>query len=268
MEIPKIEQKKKQKEKQQEVSQILNELTEGYDSDIEQQLSAERIQAVEMEIQQDEHPMMETDDEDPPDVKYQKKKLKRELRAEAMRRQEEAARTVADFDDVVECWDNLDENWNRRVQYHEVTRGDVPLEYGCSPEASVVPAWLSKPSQQAIRHGRFLDAIFTRPEELHEMTGHDIIPALLKDLKMEYKDLLFRLVVQGQSTTQLAETIGQSDRNIRKKKMRLLNRLREDLYEELHGKKDPSRREMAFLAEYEKTALGEAESGEKEWCVV
>ena len=185
-----------------------------------------------------------------------------------MRRQEEAARTVADFDDVVECWDNLDENWNRRVQYHEVTRGDVPLEYGCSPEASVVPAWLSKPSQQAIRHGRFLDAIFTRPEELHEMTGHDIIPELLKDLKMEYKDLLFRLVVQGQSTTQLAATIGQSDRNIRKKKMRLLNRLREDLYEGLHGKKDPSRREMAFLAEYEKTALGESESGEKERCVV
>ena len=39
MEIPKIEQKKKRKEKQQEDSQILNELTEGYDSDIEQQLS-------------------------------------------------------------------------------------------------------------------------------------------------------------------------------------------------------------------------------------
>ena len=97
MEIPKIEQKKKQKEKQQEDSQILNELTEGYDSDIEQQLSAERIQAMEMEIQQDEHPVMEKDDEDPPDVKYQKKKLKRELRAEAMRRQEEAARTVADL---------------------------------------------------------------------------------------------------------------------------------------------------------------------------
>ena len=51
MEIPKIEQKKKQKEKQQEDGQILNELTEGYDSDIEQQLSAERIQAVYMENQ-------------------------------------------------------------------------------------------------------------------------------------------------------------------------------------------------------------------------
>ena len=75
MEIPKIEQKQKKKEKQQEDSQILNELTEGYDSDIEQQLSAERIQAVEMEIQQDEHPVMETDDEDPSDAKYQKKKL-------------------------------------------------------------------------------------------------------------------------------------------------------------------------------------------------
>lgn len=268
MEIPKIKQKQKQKEKQQEDSQILNELAEGYDSDIEQQLSAERIQAMEMEIQQDEHPVMETDDEDPPDAKYQKKKLKRELRAEAMRRQEEAARTEADFDDVVECWDKLDENWNRRVQYHEVTRGDVPLEYGCSADASVVPAWLSKPSQQAIRHGRFLDVVFTRPDELHQMAGHDIIPGLLRDLKMEYKDLLFHLVIQGQSTTQLAEAIGQSDRNVRKKKMRLLNRLREDLYEELLGKHDLSRREMVFLAEYKKAALSEAENGEKERCAV
>lgn len=266
MEKPKIEQKRK--ENQQEDGQILNELTEGYDSDIEQQLSAERIQAMEMEIQQDEHPLMEDDNEDPPDTKYQKKKLKRELRAEAMQRQEEAARTEADFNEVVECWDKLDDNWNRRVQYHEVTRGDVPLEYGCSADASVVPAWLSKPSQQAIRHGRFLDVIFTRPEELHEMAAHDIIPELLKDLKMEYKELLFHLVVQGQSTTQLAEAIGQSDRNIRKKKMRLLNRLREDLYEELLGKHDLSRREMVFLAEYKKAALSEAESGEKERCAV
>lgn len=264
---PEIEQKRK-KNQQEDDGQILNELTEGYDSDIEQQLSAERIQAMEMEIRQDEHPMMEDDDEEPPDSKYQKKKLKRELRAEAMRRQEEAARTEADFDEVVECWDKLDDNRNRRVQYHEVTRGDVPLEYGCSADASVVPAWLSKPSQQAIQHGRFLDVIFTRPDELHQMAAHDIIPELLRNLKMEYKDLLFHLVVQGQSTTQLAETIGQSDRNVRKKKMRLLNRLREDLYEELHNKRNLSRREKEFLTEYEETAHSEAESGEKERCAV
>ncbi len=37
--------------------QILGELGEGYESELEQQLSAERIQRMELDIRQDEHPI-------------------------------------------------------------------------------------------------------------------------------------------------------------------------------------------------------------------
>ena len=39
-----------------------------------------------------------------------RKKVKRELRSEAMTRLEEAARTEADFENVISCWDKLDAN--------------------------------------------------------------------------------------------------------------------------------------------------------------
>lgn len=259
---------KQTKQAEQECMRILSELSDGYDSDLEQQLSAERIHAMEMDIRQDENPIKSDDDSKLTDPQRQRKKLKRELRAEAMTRKEESARTEADFEEVTELWDKLDENRERREQYHEVSRGDVPLEYGCSPDAAIVPGWLSKPSQQAIRQGRFLDVVFTQSSELHEMTGHADIAKMLRDLKLEYKDLLYLLVVRGWSTAQLAESIGQSDRNVRKKKMRLLNRLQEALYEELSGKRNLSQRELQFLAGYKKAALSGTESGEKERCAV
>ena len=58
-----------------------------------------------------------------------RKKLKRALRAEAMTRLEEAARTETDFENVVACWDKLDANRERKERYHEPIQGDMALEY-------------------------------------------------------------------------------------------------------------------------------------------
>ncbi len=247
---------------------ILSELGDGYESELEQQLSAERIQRMELDICQDEHPISVFEDASLTEAQQLRKKLKRELRAEALTRKEEAARTEEDFREVTELWDKLDLNRERRAQYHEVSRGDVPLEYGAVQEPSIVPAWLSSPIQQAIRQGRFLDVIFRKPEEIYQMVGHPETVELLQELKPEYLELLFRLVVCGWSTAQLAETISQSDRNVRKKRMRLMIRLREELFEKLYGRNNLSQRELQFLADYEKAALRKSESGEKEVCSV
>ena len=56
------------------------------------------------------------------------KRLKPEMRAEAIRRLEEAARTEKDFRAVVEEWNKLDRNRERRERDHDNLRGDVPLE--------------------------------------------------------------------------------------------------------------------------------------------
>ena len=55
------------------------------------------------------------------------KRLKREIKAETLRRLEEAARTEADFQAVINQWDKLDQNRERRERDHENLRGDVPL---------------------------------------------------------------------------------------------------------------------------------------------
>ncbi len=100
------------------------------------------------------------------------------------------------------------------------------------------------------------------------MVGHTEIAELLQALKPEYLELLFRLVVCGWSTAQLAATISQSDRNVRKKRVRLMNRLRGDLVKELSSRKNISQREIQFLVDYEKAALINSEDGEKEVCSV
>ena len=98
---------------------------------LEQALAEERLAELESELEQDEHPVdydaeLETEEEEAAPVS--EKRLKREIRAEAMRRLEEAARTESDFRVVVDEWNKLDRNRERRERDHENLRGDVPLE--------------------------------------------------------------------------------------------------------------------------------------------
>ena len=97
---------------------------------LEQALAEERLAELESELEQDEHPVdyeaeLETEEEEAAPVS--EKRLKREIRAEAVRRLEEAARTEKDFRVVVGEWDKLDQNRERRERDHENLRGDVPL---------------------------------------------------------------------------------------------------------------------------------------------
>ena len=74
---------------------------------LEQALAEERLAELESELEQDEHPIdyeAELEDEEEEAAPVSEKRLKREMRAEAIRRLEEAARTEKDFRDVVEEW--------------------------------------------------------------------------------------------------------------------------------------------------------------------
>ena len=70
----------------------------------------EREEELENLIEQDEHPEYLIED----DETTEKGKLKRELKEEAMRRLEEAARTEADFQNVISEWNRLDSNRERK----------------------------------------------------------------------------------------------------------------------------------------------------------
>ena len=141
--------------------------------------------------------------------------LHREARALAIRRIEESARTEEDFKEVIQWWDRLDANRERKERNHETGRSTVPLEWDAG-EFYVS----DKPSYDMILRrlllaGDFLDFIFDHPETIHELVTDTDLSKILKELKPHLKNMLYYLFLRDYSTSEYAESIGQTDRNIR-----------------------------------------------------
>ncbi len=141
--------------------------------------------------------------------------LHREARALAIQRIEESARTEADFENVLYWWDKLDANRERKERDHETGRSTVP------PEWDAYELYLSdSPSYDMILRrlmlaGNFLDIIFDHPETIHELVTDADLSKILKELKPHLKNMLYYLFLRDYSTLEYAESIRQSDRNIR-----------------------------------------------------
>ena len=232
--------------------------TAPVDETLEEALAEERTLELERELEQDEHPRnyaAELEDEEEEAAPTSEKRLKREIRAEALRRLEEAARTESDFLTVVDEWNKLDRNRERRERDHENLRGDVPLEFQAVPDPKIAPLWMNLPRFRQLCQGNFLDIIFSCPYELHQLTSNRFLSKLFFTLSDEQKEVLYYLFVKQYSTTRLATLRGQSDRNIRKLRMTIQKKLQRRMYEHLSEKleKDYSitLREREFVEEYE-----------------
>ena len=230
------------------------------DERLEEALAEERTLELESELEQDEHPRdyaAELEDEDEEDEAAPKsdKRLKREILAEALRRTEESARTLKDFQGVIAEWDRLDRNRERRERDHENLRGDVPLEFQAVPEPRIAPLWMNLPRFRQLCQGNFLDTIFSCPYELHQLTANRFLSKLFFTLSDEQKEVLYYLFVKQYSTTRLAAIRGQSDRNIRKLRMTIQKKLQRRMYEHLSEKLEKdygiTLREREFVEEYE-----------------
>ena len=231
----------------------------GAEETLEQALAEERLAELENELEQDEHPIdyeAELEDEEEEAAPVSDKRLKREMRAEAIRRLEEAARTEKDFQDVVEEWNKLDRNRERRERDHENLRGDVPLEYQAVPEPKLIPHWMNNPAYRQLMAGNFLDILFDCPYEMHNLTADTFISRMVEELSEEHKEVLYFLSLRLYSTTQLAAIRGQSDRNIRKLRKTIRKKLQRQMYDHLCSKPENglTLRERRFLEEYSKIA--------------
>ena len=141
--------------------------------------------------------------------------LHREARALAIRRIEESARTEEDFKEIIRWWDRLDANRERKERDHETGRSAVPLEWGAyelylsdSPSYDMI-------LRRLMLAGDFLDIIFDHPETVHELVTDADLSKILKELKPHLKNMLYYLFLRDYSTAEYAESIGQTDRNIR-----------------------------------------------------
>ena len=231
----------------------------GAEETLEQALAEERLAELENELEQDEHPIdyeAELENEEEEAAPVSDKRLTREIRAEAVRRLEEAARTEKDFQAVVEEWNKLDRNRERRERDHENLRGDVPLEYQAVPEPKLIPHWMNNPAYRQLMAGNFLDILFDCPYEMHNLTADTFISRMVEELSEEHKEVLYFLSLRLYSTTQLAAIRGQSDRNIRKLRKTIRKKLQRQMYDHLCSKPENglTLRERRFLEEYSKIA--------------
>ena len=211
------------------------------DETLEEALAEERTLELESELEQDEHPRdyaAELEDEEEEAALTSEKRLKREIRAEALRRLEEAARTESDFLTVVDEWNKLDRNRERRERDHENLRGDVPLEFQAAPQPRIVPLWMNDPEYRQLCSGFFLDILFDCPYEMHELTADKFISDMIRDLSEEHKEVLYFLSLRLYSATRLAMLRGQSDRNIRKLRITIHKKLQGSFYQHLQEKRE------------------------------
>lgn len=194
-----------------------------------------------------------------------KEKLKRELEREALARIEDAARSAADFENVVAWWDRLDANRERRERDHEIRRGDIPLEWNAPKDALVIPNSRMNVFWRAAMKGDFIDIMFDCPYEMHELVEDADLSELIHKLPENHKEVLFYSAVHLYDCDRIALIRGQSDRNIRKVRALLLSNLQRKLLERLEARERKgltlTTTERAFLKARKKAALDESKGG-------
>ena len=208
----------------------------------------------EIEADAAENPI-EDDGDDTGDEQSERKLLKRELRAQALKRLEDSARTLKDYENLVAWYDRLDANRQRRERYHELFRSgdDVPLDYGASEDALCFPDTLNDVLTRQERKGDFIDSIFYCPYDIHELVTDADMSVILRELNEDHKFLLFLSALRQYSSVKIAAIRGQSDRNIRKVRNTMLKKIRKKLLvaltEKVQAKQPLTLLEKEFLSE-------------------
>ena len=217
------------------------------------QIAKEQRLIDEMEADVKENPIEE--DEEETNEQPGRKLLKRELRAQALKRLEDSARTLQDYENLVSWYDKLDANRERRERYHELSRSgdDVPLEYGAMDGGLFFPDTLNDVLSRQERKGDFIDSIFYCPYDIHELVTDADMSVILRELTEDNKFLLFLWALRQYSSTRIAEIRGQSDRNIRKVRNTMLKKIRKKLLaalkEKVKAKQPLTLLEKLFLEE-------------------
>lgn len=179
-----------------------------------QELQIELEHFDEMELEQELNPIKD-DDFQPEDEHPNKTMLKRELRAIALKRLEDGARTVSDFEEVIREWDHLDSNRERKERYHEIGRENIDSKKDVAPLAIVIPTPINHAYWRQLMKGDFIDIISNCPYEMHNSLSDEDYSKIIYDLKDDHKELIYFLYLRNFTTNKLAALRNQSDRNIR-----------------------------------------------------
>ncbi|MCL2841628.1 MAG: hypothetical protein FWE05_12750 [Defluviitaleaceae bacterium] len=147
----------------------------------------------------------------------------------ALIRQENAARTEEDFENLTNTWDKLDSNRERRERRHEIGRTEDMLEWEWSGE-TVIPPPIEHIWWRDLLKGNPIDVIHDCPHQVQEFTSSRNIYELIDALKENQKEVLYYRAIRYWSFQKIAALRGQTDRNILKTYTRLIESIRYNLY--------------------------------------
>jgi len=147
-----------------------------------------------------------------------RKQLVRDTKRAALARMESAARTVEDFEAVIEQWDELDKTRERKERAHEVQRDEdeIPLEYGRKKDGLVFPSPIVHPAGWEMMKGDFLAMIYDNAEDISQLTEDWDVFIELENLTDKQKEALFLTAVRMCTPQQIACYKDQTDRAVRK----------------------------------------------------
>ncbi len=121
----------------------------------------------------------------------------------------------------------------RRERRYEKLRGDAPLEYDALSDGDILPISMSQPTFRQICRGEFDDYLANCLFEMHDLTDRAHIRKIVKNPKLDHKEIVYFLGVRLYSTQKLADLRGQSERNIRKVRNTVRRCIHRKLYEAL-----------------------------------
>ena len=172
-----------------------------------------------------------------------KKRLVRDMKAEALHRMESAARSPSEFRAVQAVWDFMDESRERKRRLHELPLADEALDAISNyRNPAVVPLWFNHPTVRQLQRGNFLDYFADCPYEMHDLTGKEYLRRIVLGMKEDHKELLYFLYLRLLSPQRVAVLRGQTDRNVRKVRDVALRKLRKKVYLALAAQAEKGRR--------------------------
>jgi len=162
------------------------------------------------------------------------KRLKRDLRHEALRRLEESARYPWEYKKVTDTWNLLDANRQRLERAYELLRGNIPVDYDTDPTAATVfPRHLNDPIRRQVQRGQFEDALADCVHTMQDFTTKEYARGAVMKLIRNHRESLYLLYIKQIPAKELAALRGSSFQAVYRTKDTMLFRLREAAYDAL-----------------------------------
>ena len=145
-----------------------------------------------------------------------KQMLLREAKYVALKRIEDAARTVSDFENVKHIWDYRERVRSWTIDNYESLILDVMNDFDFPESGMVIPEPFNNVWWRQLQSGDFLSYIFDCPHEIQEHTASRPVFDYTSELSEDQKEILYYWAIRRWTPQQIAVYRNQTDRNIRK----------------------------------------------------